>query len=384
MAALLDRILDDHGLIACGWSGEWDVALHKAIMGNPSRRYSTYWAARDPVGDAARQIITHRGAEVVPVTDADDFFRSLRDKLVTLARTQRQRPESVDLLVGTAKRFAARHEHRIEIHDLIESETQRCLRKLQTSTPQVDATAEGIEELVNFQEAAVEPLARTLGVFGRWGEGAERDSAVNAMLAVWQQAGDSISGGAIHFRHYPAVLLLWAYGLGMTIARRWSDVHGILLHPVNQPQGDPNRLVSLVSDWILEGYRNKLWSLLPGMEHRRTPESDRMLGVFNEWRGSFAAIQTDFDEQHDIWEILFALIYADPTAIEAGRDQWDFWAPIGRVGWRHQSRARILTRIQSGDLHGELISVGVAGGSGDKLVSLVEEYSKFIGGLRWR
>jgi hypothetical protein len=25
--SILDRILDEHGLIVCGWSGEWDLAL---------------------------------------------------------------------------------------------------------------------------------------------------------------------------------------------------------------------------------------------------------------------------------------------------------------------------------------------------------------------
>ena len=33
---LLDRIFDEYGLLVCGWSGEWDEALYRAIMRNPS------------------------------------------------------------------------------------------------------------------------------------------------------------------------------------------------------------------------------------------------------------------------------------------------------------------------------------------------------------
>jgi hypothetical protein len=45
MNDLLARLLDEYGLIALGWSGEWDTALIHAIENCPTRRYPTYWAA---------------------------------------------------------------------------------------------------------------------------------------------------------------------------------------------------------------------------------------------------------------------------------------------------------------------------------------------------
>ena len=48
--ALLNRIFDEHGLIVCGWSGEWDHALRAAILRNPARRYPMFWAARSGPG----------------------------------------------------------------------------------------------------------------------------------------------------------------------------------------------------------------------------------------------------------------------------------------------------------------------------------------------
>ena len=43
---LLDRILDEFGLIVCGWSAEWDGALREALCRAPSRRFTTYWAVK--------------------------------------------------------------------------------------------------------------------------------------------------------------------------------------------------------------------------------------------------------------------------------------------------------------------------------------------------
>ena len=42
----LDRILDEFGLIICGWSAEWDGALRNALLRAQSRRFTTYWATR--------------------------------------------------------------------------------------------------------------------------------------------------------------------------------------------------------------------------------------------------------------------------------------------------------------------------------------------------
>ena len=38
--ALLDRVLDEHGLIVCGWSADWDTALAAAFERCESRRYN--------------------------------------------------------------------------------------------------------------------------------------------------------------------------------------------------------------------------------------------------------------------------------------------------------------------------------------------------------
>ncbi|MET7831341.1 SIR2 family protein [Micromonospora sediminicola] len=45
LKALLDRVLDEYGLIINGWSGDWDHALVAAIEGTRSRRYPLYWSS---------------------------------------------------------------------------------------------------------------------------------------------------------------------------------------------------------------------------------------------------------------------------------------------------------------------------------------------------
>ena len=379
---LLDRVLDEHGLVVCGWSGEWDEALYRAFMRNSSRRYSLFWATRGQLRDEGKRIVAHRQGHILSIDDADNFLLTLRDRVQTLARTHRQDPRSIDLLVNCTKRFTSRPEHTIELHDLLESEVHRLLHHLETSTPSVNFNADGVELLCSFYESATEALGRMFGVLGRWGHGADQELVANAVLALWSNEGGSDSRLS-HFRHYPAILIIWSYGIGLTLAKRWSALHGLLSHPATKDHNEPERLVNLLAQWFLDGYRNEIWKRLPSLENHHTPASDHLFDVLDTWRESFAPILSDFEGLYDIWEILFALTYSEVRIAEqSDNDTSPFWAPAGRNSWRHRSRQRILERIGTGDLRPDLISAGFGGGQEEQLAATVAGYSDFAARLK--
>ncbi len=81
MNALLDRVLDEYGLIIAGWSGQWDTALIDAFERCPTHRFSTYWTGRSaPKGSAAR-IMARRRGHFIQVKGADQFFTDLVNRL---------------------------------------------------------------------------------------------------------------------------------------------------------------------------------------------------------------------------------------------------------------------------------------------------------------
>lgn len=88
--AVLDRIFDEHGLIVSGWSGEWDHALRAALLRAPNRRYPVYWTARSKLISGAQELADHRGARIIQISDADKFFTTLRERVETLAQSNRQ------------------------------------------------------------------------------------------------------------------------------------------------------------------------------------------------------------------------------------------------------------------------------------------------------
>src|ERR1700730_7688072 len=130
MDSLLDRIFDDHGLIVCGWSGDWDHALRSAITRSPNRRFPTFWASRGAMSAGADDLIRHRSAKVIPITDADSFFSSLQEMVAAQTEIQRPNPRSTELLVARAKRYLGNSELRIQLNDMLAEECRTLVRRL--------------------------------------------------------------------------------------------------------------------------------------------------------------------------------------------------------------------------------------------------------------
>lgn len=74
---LLDRILDEFGMLIAGWSGQWDTALIEAFERCPTHRYCTYWAARHQPKGSAAKIMALRKGHFIQVDSADRFFTEL-------------------------------------------------------------------------------------------------------------------------------------------------------------------------------------------------------------------------------------------------------------------------------------------------------------------
>ena len=100
---LLDRVFDEYGLIVCGWSAEWDTALRNALSRAQSRRFSTYWAARGELGDHARQLVNHRGAQVISIQDADRFFQTIQESVESIEEYSKPHPLSTESAVRNSE-----------------------------------------------------------------------------------------------------------------------------------------------------------------------------------------------------------------------------------------------------------------------------------------
>jgi hypothetical protein len=238
---LLDRVLDEYGLIINGWSGDWDHALVAAIEGTRSRRYPMFWASYGELGEAAKRLVALHRAQVVTGASADKFFPDLVGRLESLD-TLADPPLTKAMAVARLKRLLPDPTRYIELRDLLGAEVDR-LRTYIAGRGQLAPSTEpqAVQEAHDEIRARCDTLMHLLaqGVY------LDRDRQHTA-LWVWvieqlmrarQQPNSQYHEFWVYLDHYPALLVLKAASLA-AVATQHDDV---LLKLLREPTW-PGRL----------------------------------------------------------------------------------------------------------------------------------------------
>ena len=393
---LLDRIFDEHGLIVCGWSGEWDHGLRAAIMRSPARRYSMFWTSRREPREQARELISHRGGLSARITDADEFFGEIRNRIQILAQTYRQNPQSIDLLVSSTKRYLEKPEYRIQLDELFTSEACSLVEKLNSANmaAQGNWSSEEFQRRVGIYEAASESLARMTGVLGRWGDGNEITMVMDIIRFVYGHANEIQSGlvSWLDLRSYPAVLLVAGYGIGLVRSKRWHHLHIFLSSEIESGVNeDPHRIVETLFPSSWKGGGNDYWQGHEGMKRRRTALSDHLCDIFEKWGDCYLGAVPNFAQLYETWEFLGLLVYCERYSAEelqpkspSGTMRDFVYAPIGRIGWDSRIRDQIIRRIYSDELKQKLLEAGFGKGQSKHLEESIENFQRITVDMFWR
>jgi hypothetical protein len=252
---------------------------------------------------------------IVPITDADGFFMMLGEGVKTLAETRKQSPLTIDLLVGSVKRYIARPEFRIRLDEVVTLEVKKLFDRLDDKelSPQASWSVDEFRRRLKVYEAATEPLAKAFGVLGRWGDDTELATVADTIRGVVASANKVGSGLTVWLglRTYPAVLLMTAYGLGLTRAERWKTLHDLFSLSMPREERDPKSVVNSLFLWDWKGWDDNLWNNVEGFttgsNRRKTPLSDHLLDIFSEWGDAFLGVPTDNALLFDRFEALGAV-----------------------------------------------------------------------------
>lgn len=219
---LLDRVLDEFGLIVCGWSAEWDVALKAAIDRAPSRRYPMYWTSYGEPRTVAAALVDRRKGRVVPIAGADAFFDDLAEKVRLIEDMRRPHPASVDIAVAMLKEYLPEQRHQIRLHDLIAGEIERVIRQLDGPGFSTDAWSSAVfaDQTTRYISAlsTLLPMAYAAGVWSTPEQAHQWVDAAKIFGARMRGAGGSTP--LVNLRAFPATLLMYAFCLGAVVGRR--------------------------------------------------------------------------------------------------------------------------------------------------------------------
>jgi hypothetical protein len=388
MNQLLDRILDEYGLIVCGWSAEWDVALRGAIERCHSHRFTTYWTVRGKPNAAAEKLIMLRRAEIVSTTGADDFFTQLAEKVASLSALDQPHPLSVKTAVATVKRYIAHHSDRIALHDLVIREAENVRSRTGAKDFPISHTTPFnpdllVERLTRY-EAVCEMLQAMLIVGCYWSE-PEQDEVWARCLERVALPQDSRGGVVVNWQDltlYPALLLLYAGGLAAISGGRNSTLAAILTSAKAQHPSS-NRTEQLVLAVNTGSVTSKIGNLLPGRERDYMPGSDYLHDVLRPAFKELVPNDEEYDDLFDRFEYIQNLVYSDLYEKQQGHGR--VRAPLGRFFWRGphlRPGEDILERVgaeiaKMGDTW-TLLQAGLFDGSLARLTEIKGKLDEFV------
>jgi hypothetical protein len=222
ISTLLDRILDDHGLMIIGWSGVWDVALRDAMTRRINRRFTTYWVGPGDLADKALDLANHLAAVHCRAT-ADEFLGQLEDATHSVRATTTD-PRSLPVAIAVAKRELAGRNTAIPLHDRLRREHDT---SLQAAISLADPSQHPRPKVKELEDACALYLA-LIATTAYWGDATTDDWWLSDLPRLAQQAHAGGSTAVLNMRQFPALYALYTSGTAAVAAGRW-DLLGRLL-----------------------------------------------------------------------------------------------------------------------------------------------------------
>lgn len=390
----LDRILDDHGLIVCGWSADWDEALRAAITRAPSRRYPLFWAGRGAPTKMALDLIAQRSGRVVPIAGADEFFEDLQAKVEVQDDLKRPNPESVDLMGAMAKRYLGRPDGHIPLSDLVGAELARlreAFSRPDLAVQGVPLSADAFRRRVALYDAACERIIRLAFLLGQWGDGQDLRLLRDMLEFIRSQRAEAGTTRWLQMQAYPGVLVLFAWGVGAVRAERWAHVRAALRLEFERPYRDSTYEAVELFYLRFEAHDKDLWNQLDGMERHLAPLAGHLFDVFTAQLASLFPSLGDFQLAYETFETLASCTLVElrvnkdslRTALEAPGGRGYVYVPLGPSGWDENRHATLLRRFKEDGPRNHLLAGGFANGDSDYLVLLTRNLEANMAHWRW-
>jgi hypothetical protein len=330
---LIDKVLDEYGLIISGWSATWDIALRNAITRAANRRFTTVWTYVSTLSTEAEELIQFRQARTIKVASSDSFFTDLNERLEALETFDAPHPLSIDLAVRMAKKYVAKDRYRVQLYDLVMGESEQAISSFKVIPTSPQITPELYLQRIKHYEFTMERLLCVLVNVAYWGE---PRSFTCLKGTIERLMGLKVNFGGydylIDLQLYPATLAFYAVGLGFVTSGNYMGFTA-LLKEFQTSAGEMNHKIEPASERLQLQYsihKDMLNQALGKQYH--TPGSDRVSNLFAPIFQKYLPSMVDFENLFDRFEYLNALVLADYRASK-NKSICGWW---GRWAWRNR------------------------------------------------
>ena len=234
LAQLVERVVEEYGLLIAGWSAAWDIALADLIRGAESKRYSTWWIEPGALNPTQIDLIAKRSAEVVPLT-ADDALGRLESACDALDELERRsEPLSIAVAVANAKRELQSGRSAIRTHDTLRSAINRLSTSKLVHPDSYDGDTAAVQARADELLATMEPIVALVSTLAYWGDDGTDRWWFGDIERLTRRPHVSGLSSMIHLSRAPGLLVMYAAGVAAVAAERWALVERLLTEPMTE------------------------------------------------------------------------------------------------------------------------------------------------------
>ena len=331
----LDRVLDEFGLIICGWSAEYDIALRNALYRRKNRRFSTYWTVKDKLCDEATRVSDHLISEQIPIESANQLFSQLLEKVEALKDIKKPHPLTLPLTIITTKRYLSEDKYRIKLYDLVSEEVQKVYSELHSerfANVENNLTKDTLQKRLHAYEESLTIFRGILNTIVYFDKGKYSDLIAMSIERLVPQ--ESTLRENFSFNRYP--LLILAYSIGMIALERknYKNLAALLLFSHFEDNDEKKHIIEIInSQRVFAGKWIKWLPTYPESGTPKTPVSDYLYSCMRGIVNTYLPDDKKYEDFFDMFEYLIGLIYVDLMFEDVSPENIGF--PIGRFAWKY-------------------------------------------------
>jgi hypothetical protein len=383
----LDRIFDEFGLIICGWSAEYDIALRDALYRRKNRRFSTYWTVKGKLREKATQLSNHLKAEQIPIESANKFFTQLLEKVEALKDIEKPHFLTLPLAIATTKKYISEDKYRIKLYDFVSEEVQRICCNFSSErfvNVENNLTKETFQKRLQEYKESLAILIGILNTIIYFDKGKHSDLITMSMERLIPQ--ESTIREHFSLNRYPLLIISYSIGIIALERKNYKDLAALLLCSYFKDNDEKKHIIEIInSERAFAGKWIKWLPTYPDKGIPHTAVSDFLNFYMREIMKTYLPDDKKYEEFFDIFEYLTGLIYLDimnegtsiNTGSTIGRFAWKRGTPFNRERLTQSIEGFIENGLNQGD-EWPLLKVGFFKGSIERFEKCREAYESLL------
>lgn len=371
---MLRFIFENFGLITCGWSAQWDIALVDILKNSNKFRYSNYFTYLNKVDSAINDLIAIRKGQLVKIVDADSFFTEYAENVDALIKGNDQHPLTKQVVLQRLKKYLVKEEHKILLHDLFNDIVEDYIKKIQLVDRSAVPTIELLREVRNQYAKVSDLLLVTLINTSYWSKPYHHLYIINSIkrITTFNAIASNISYVQLeNIGYFPALLLRYVCGMSSIAGCNFKLLHTVLTLQIQTKYKLEPYVKLTENNSVIE--RENMRSIDNNSYH--LPMNEFIYGFLRPYFKDLIPIDSDYESIFNYYEFINSLVYSKIIT-------FDFF-PMGRFAYKDTKIAnRVLERAQKEGNKFDLI-IGGFYESYDLLKVDIEKFNNHYNKIRY-